>query len=176
MLIQLENLISVNPDRIIIVPAEKTPNGDILRFDILTEGFQRITTATAREVDIIHRLCATTEEAKDAAANHPVLRTREWGVVYGHLNYRYAQILRDDWNGGETLQRYLKYAASTAVKTGRQTGETLDMFRHLVHDREFSEYNDKSILTDILAGCLGFKETLQKILDNWDEIFLDLPF
>lgn len=177
MLIQLENLTAVNPDRVILTPAGRDTDGSVRSFDVLTEGFQRIATITPREAEVFLFLASRGQEL---LSEHPVLRTREWSVIDGSLNYRRASLLTEQVReaGFVSIEDYLKFRAKDALPDGRGENrfDVLHLVEDLTRDREYI-FNDAAKLKDILRSySMNAAQKLQAILDAWDDIFIDLPF
>lgn len=176
MFIQLENLTAVNPDRIILVPANREPDGGVHSFEILTEAFQRIATVTPREAEVFILLTA---KAAEVLPEHPFLRTREWSVIDGKLNYRYARVLMESTlsSTGGLLEEMLKARVEACVNDKDADGRVgvMAMLRRLEADKEYVLQN-RSRLRSLLLSNIGSKAILETILKEWDDIFVDLPF
>lgn len=179
MLIQLENQTVVNTDNIILKPLNKDCNQNKVAYQVLTsQDLRHVTDISPREYEVILHLTANAPEQK------MVLRTPEWGLVDGKLNYRYAKNLSAKVDGGygtEGLLTWLKGRLEASCKdtaTSQDRAEILNIINDLRQDREFYDMTaeGRTIIRDTMLSDISGKKTVEKILSQWDEIFIDLPF
>lgn len=174
MLIQLENNTILDPERVVIVP--DVHEGEIENFDIQTSGLRLLTTISPREAEVILFLVAMHDDIK---TSHPVLRTREWSVVDGRLNYRFAAIYKENLQPGESITEHLKRAVEAALQNNAASSkiEIVNTLTDLARDKEFTDIQDREKLFNALHSFnYGSTQKLQALLDDWDNIFIDLPF
>lgn len=176
MLIQLKNGVFVNPEQIILMPAAGSRDREEREpvYEVCTAAEARfITSITAPEVEVLLLLAG-----KGPDESHPVLRTEEWGVVAGSLNYRYGKVLEKAVaDGGMLVEDYLRSLAKGAVEGNGNTIAVLNMLENLARDREYV-FNDRELLqkTLFLRNAESQKTILKKILESWCDIFTELPF
>lgn len=181
MLIQLKNGFFVNPEQIILMPAAGSRDREEREpvYEVCTAAEARfITSITAPEVEVLLLLAG-----KGPDESHPVLRTDEWGVVDGSLNYRYGKVLEKAFaggafaGGGTFVEDYLRSLAKGAVEGNGNATAVLNMLADLARDREYV-FNDRELLrkTLFLRNAESQKTILKKILESWCDIFIDLPF
>lgn len=174
MLIQLENNTILDPERFIITPNENKDGID--SYNILTVDLRLVTTISPREAEVILFLVAMHDDIK---TSHPVLRTREWSVVDGRLNYRFAAIYKESLQPGETITEHLKRAVEAALQNNAASSkvEIVNTLTDLARDKEFTDIQDREKLFNALHSFnYGSTQKLQALLDDWDNIFIDLPF
>lgn len=176
MLIQLKDGVFVNPEQIILMPAAGSRDREEREpvYEVCTAAEARfITSITAPEVEVLLLLAG-----KGPDESHPVLRTEEWGVVDGSLNYRYGKVLEKAVAGGGTfVEDYLRSLAEGAVEGNGNATAVLHMLEDLARDREYV-FNDRELLrkTLFLRNAESQKTILKKILESWCDIFTELPF
>ena len=172
MLIQLENNYILDPERFIITPNED--RNEIDSYNILTVDLRLVTTISPREAEVILLLVATYDDIK---ASHPILRTREWSVFDGRLNYRFAAIYKEKLQTGETIVEHLKGAVEAALQNNNAKVEILNTLTNLARDKDFTDIQDREkLLNSLNSFNYGSTQKLQSLLDDWDDIFIDLPF
>lgn len=172
MLIQLENNTILDPERFIITPNEHRDGID--SYNILTVDLRLVTTISPREAEVILLLVATYDDIK---TSHPVLRIREWSVFDGRLNYRFAAIYKEKLQPGETIVEHLKGAVEAALQNNDAKIEIINTLTNLARDKDFTDIQDREkLFNSLTAFHLGTSQKLQSLLDDWDDIFIDLPF
>lgn len=175
MLIQLENNTILDPERFIITPNKNRDGID--SYNILTADLRLVVTAVSpAEAEVILLLVATYDDIK---ASHPILRTREWSVIDGRLNYRFAAIYKENLQPGESITEHLKRAVEAALQNNAASSkvEILNTLTDLARDKDFTDIQDREKFFNALHSFnYGNAQKLQALLDDWDDIFIDLPF
>ncbi len=177
MLIQLKNLVIVNPDYAIFVP-KRDSDGNVTGYEITTPEMRAITDITPEECETVFHLAAVPPEA-DARP----LRTREWGVVDGRLNYRYAEVLRNETGAPDYcgLVELLKARAARAAENDCPAEARHDFIlslEKLARDMEFYDFTPegRDILRKVNLNNDWDQERAKSIHKQWDDIFVNLPF
>lgn len=180
MFIQTETLAIINTATISFIPVMDS-SGNVNHFKAVTPSLRPLCSVTPRECEVILLMEAT---ADDVSAIHgKVLRTPEWGVVDGSLNYRYGRVLTEkatgSASGGSELIKLL-HAKVESAKDGPAENkiDVMTMFDNLAKDREFSDMTEegRKIIRDLSLSYLGSSKRVEKVLERWDDIFVDLPF
>lgn len=193
MLIQLESLVCVQHDGFILVPLERTASGDVRSFNLLTPTGLPVCVIDAREREVLLALSAAIAAAWDPQCHLPgsgVPSTREYGIEHridgDFLYYRYAMVLTERLgldSTGTGLLDWLKSCVEKAAKPEtdyRYRSEVCVHLERLRQDPDFMRTNvsdEKALLIDVANNKAGtVREQLRRIADNWDSIFIDLPF
>lgn len=180
MLIQTESLAIINTATVSFIPI--TDNDDnVDHYDAVTPSLRPLCSVTPRECEVILLMEAT---ADDVSAMHgKVLRTPEWGVVNGILNYRYGRILTEkatgSASGGSELVKWLRAKVESAKDGPAENKiDVMTMLDNLAKDREFSDMTEegRKVIRDLLLSFIGGGERIKTILERWNDIFADLPF
>lgn len=180
MFIQTESLAVINTATVSFIPI--TDNDDnVDHYDAVTPSLRTLCSVTPRECEVILLMEAT---ADDVSAMHgKVLRTCEWNVVDGTLNYRYGRILAEKVTGnvfgGSELVKWLHAKTESSQDEAIENKiDLLTMLDDLAKDREFSAMTKegRKIIRDLSLSYVGNSERIKKILERWDDIFVELPF
>lgn len=180
MLIQTESHAVINTATTSFVPVTDTYD-DVDHYDAVTPSLRPLCSITPRECEVILLMEAT---ADDVSAMHSkVLRTPEWGVVNGSLNYRYGRILAEkatgSASGGSELVKWLRAKVESAKDGPAENKiDVMTMLENLAKDREFSDMTEegKKIIRDVSLSYIDSGNRIKTILERWDDVFVDLPF
>lgn len=180
MLIQTESLAVINTATISFIPVMDYC-GDVDHYDAVTPSRRALCSVTPRECEVI--LLMEADDVTCDAIRGKVLRTPEWGVVNGSLNYRYGRILAEkatgSASGGSELIKWLRAKVESAKDGPAENKiDVITMLNNLAKDREFSDITEegRKIIRDLLASFIGGSERIKTILERWNDIFADLPF
>lgn len=186
MLIQLSNNIVVNPDNVILVPAKERPRGSVDSYRVMTSDMREITIIPQAECETLLHLAATQRDVPGATApgQSGVLRTCEWAVLEGRLNYRYARTLMKTLHlhGESELTERLKGEVLGVLKNGAGVEAQIKVIEHLgrlTADQEFYSFavdGRKKLYSLCYESHAPAAQRLAVLRDKWDEYFTDLPF
>lgn len=189
MLIQTESLAVINTNIVSFEPYRNADgiktycdeNSKIICYKVVTPSMRTLCSITPRECEIILHLESSQE------AENKVLRTKEWGLINGSLNYRHAQVLTENITGSATntqeMLQWLKSKLTAVEKSTEKNNDMnilnlLDTLELLKKDQEFYEMTaeGRNIIRDMSISDEKNKQKIRHILENWDKIFVELPF
>lgn len=164
MLLQAECLTVFNPENSAFLPVPSQNNPDrVSEYSVVNNNFQEICSITPREMEVVLLLVAQQPKGR-------ILRTAEWGVVDGSLNYRFARVLADNIDG--TLSDVTSLIKDRCTNnTPDKQAKTLECLRLLAEDREY--YDITALGRKVI---LDNHFEIKDIAGNWDKYFIELPF
>lgn len=180
MLIQTESLAVINTATVSFIPVTDISD-NVDHYDVVTPSLRPMCSVTPRECEVILLMEAAADSGDMMCGK--VLRTREWGVVNGSLNYRYGRILAEkatgSASGGSELAKWLRAKVESAKDGPAENKiDVMIMLENLAKDQEFFDMTEegKKIIRDVTLTYIDSGNRIKTILERWDDIFVDLPF